>query len=183
MSTLPSMQKLVLLIAFCAMAFYGGIHFSESATATSAAHSAHQPAPANPVKRVTSVSKRPDITSFNASEISVLPIRKILNKAAPKNLFAAYDWNPPPVVQIPPTQKPAPPVAPTAPPLPFSFVGLLEQQAKPTVFLAKGENLLLVSAGDVIDETYRVEVINANEIVFTYVPLKQKQSITIAGGL
>ncbi len=75
----------------------------------------------------------------------------------------------------------APP--PAAPPLPFAFVGMLEQSsARPTAFLAKGEALYIVAVGDVIDGTYRVESLSPNQIVVTYLPLNQRQTLSPAGG-
>ena len=67
--------------------------------------------------------------------------------------------------------------------MPFSFVGMLGDQAKPTAFLARNEALLLVTAGDTLDGTYHVDTVSAREIVLTYLPLNQRQSISISGGL
>jgi hypothetical protein len=78
---------------------------------------------------------------------------------------------------------PAPPPPPTAPPIPYNFVGLLQDHAVPKAFLAKGDNLLVVAAGDTLDGTYRVESVSSSEIVLTYLPLNQRQSILIPGGL
>jgi hypothetical protein len=68
--------------------------------------------------------------------------------------------------------------------MPFSFVGMLERgAAKPAAFLAKGDALLVVSAGDVLDNnTYRVDILNANEIVMTYLPMNIQQTLRVPGG-
>jgi hypothetical protein len=70
-----------------------------------------------------------------------------------------------------------------APPMPFTFVGMLESgTAKPSAFLAKGEALLVVSAGDVLDNnTYRVDRLSASEIVMTYLPLNIQQTLSVPG--
>jgi hypothetical protein len=87
---------------------------------------------------------------------------------------------PPPVVPPPP---PPPPPPPKAPPLPFSFVGLLEKGGpKPAAFLARGDALLVVSAGDVVDKDYRIESLSESEIVVIYLPLNERQSLTATGG-
>src|SRR5262245_7496915 len=88
---------------------------------------------------------------------------------------------PPPVIAAPP---PPPPPPPKAPPLPFSFVGLLEKGGgpKPAAFLARGDALLVVSAGDVVDNDYRIESLSEREIVVTYLPLNERQSLTATGG-
>jgi len=50
---------------------------------------------------------------------------------------------------------------------------------QPKVFLQRGERLYTVAAGDVIDGQYRVERIEATTVLFTYLPLNIKQTITI----
>ena len=50
-------------------------------------------------------------------------------------------------------------------------------------FLAKGEALLVVSAGDTLDNnTYRVDILNPNEIVMTYLPMNIQQTLRVPGG-
>jgi hypothetical protein len=75
------------------------------------------------------------------------------------------------------------PPAPTAPPVPFKFVGLIEEKAaKPAAFIAKGDALFVVHVGDVVENTYRVESFNSAQVVVTYLPLKQRQTIEVTGG-
>lgn len=102
------------------------------------------------------------------------------------NAFAVLNWQPPPapVRAVAPPPPPPPPVAPVAPPLPFSFVGLLEKGgARPQAFLAKGDSLLVVGVGDVIDNnTYRVDSLAPQQIVLTYLPLNTVQTLQTTGG-
>ena len=100
-------------------------------------------------------------------------------------LFAQLSWSPPPPPPPPPA-PPAPqpkPAAPVTPTLPFTFVGMLERgAAKPAAFVAKGETLLVISAGDMLENnTYRVESLNANEIVMTYLPMNIQQALSFTG--
>jgi hypothetical protein len=67
---------------------------------------------------------------------------------------------------------------PVAPPLPFRYLGKMLDDGKLAVFLANGEESLSVSAGQRIGE-YRVDKVTENEVVFTYLPLKQKQSLPL----
>jgi hypothetical protein len=53
---------------------------------------------------------------------------------------------------------------------------------RPTVFLSKGDRLLIVGKGDLIDNLYRVETIGPREIVFVYLPLEERQVLPISGG-
>lgn len=103
------------------------------------------------------------------------------------NPFAHLSWLPPPPSPAPapvraPTQAPVA-MAPVAPPMPFTFVGMLERDAaKPSAFLAKGEALLIVSAGDVLDNgAYRIDSLSDTEIVMTFLPLNTQQSLTVSG--
>lgn len=100
------------------------------------------------------------------------------------NAFAVLDWTPPPppavVIARPP---PPPPPTPVAPPLPFTFVGMLEKGAsQPQAFLAQGEQLLVVAAGDtLVNNTYRVDSLSAQQILITYLPLNTQQTLTTTG--
>ena len=48
-------------------------------------------------------------------------------------------------------------------------------------YLGQGERLLVVSTGDLIDKTYRVEGLEAGQLRFTYLPLKTAQSLLVGG--
>lgn len=106
--------------------------------------------------------------------------------------FARLNWQPPPPPPppAPPPPPPPPPAAPAAapapvaPPLPFTFVGIVEQGAgKPQAFLSKGDALLIVSAGDLIENnTYRIDSLSATSVVLTYVPMGKQQTINVSGG-
>jgi len=97
--------------------------------------------------------------------------------------FAKLTWLPPPPPVLAPAPQALAPVVPQAPPLPFTFVGLLEQGATRTqAFLAKGDALLVVAEGDMLDSnTYRVESVSAQQIVVMYLPLSTPQTITLLG--
>ncbi len=70
-------------------------------------------------------------------------------------------------------------VPPTAPPLPFRFLGRMQEDRASAVFLAIEDRNLVVRSGDTIDEIYRVESIDGGNIEFTYLPLKQKQVLPV----
>jgi hypothetical protein len=115
-----------------------------------------------------------------------LPTRSKIAGSADKDPFAARGWLPPappplPVSAIQAAPPPAPP--PTAPPVPFRFVGLIEEKtAKPAAFIAKGDALFVVHVGDVVESTYRVESFDSAQVVVTYLPLQQRQTIEVTGG-
>jgi hypothetical protein len=80
----------------------------------------------------------------------------------------------------PPAAAPEPP---TAPANPYKFAARLIQSGAATVFLAKGERILEVKAGDVLEGGYRVESIAAERIVLVYVPLGTKDELPASSTL
>ena len=70
----------------------------------------------------------------------------------------------------------APTVAtPTAPPLPFTFIGSIERGGRRTVMLMEGDQLHLVGVRGRIDDRYRVERVTPTQIEFTYLPMQLRQ--------
>ena len=89
-------------------------------------------------------------------------------------LFRGQDWNPLPVP--PPAVAP---VAPSAPALPFTYIGKAASDGQWQVFLASGEQTLVVHANEIIDGTYRIDAIAPPLLTITYLPLKQIQQLNI----
>ncbi len=95
--------------------------------------------------------------------------------------FGAKSW----VVAPPPPPPPPTPVAqaPQAPPLPFRFMGQLDDgRGHRTFFLTRGAATLSVSVGESIDNTYLLERAEGGVLHFTYLPLRQPQSLQIGAG-
>ena len=74
---------------------------------------------------------------------------------------------------------PPPPPRPQAPPLPFTYFGRAIEDGKMTVFLSRGENNYVVHAGNTLDGAYRVDRIDDQVIVFTYLPLGTRQELPL----
>lgn len=87
------------------------------------------------------------------------------------NLFASRSWQPPP----PPPPKAA---APSAPALPFSYLGKVQEGGRITVFLAQGARTHVLKKGDTLPG-YKVDDITMAEIIFVYLPLNEKQKLMI----
>lgn len=122
-------------------------------------------------------------SAVNRDATLALPDRTRVVPQSNGDAFAKLSWvAPAPVVHAAPPPPPAP-VVPVAPALPFTFVGLMEQgTTQPQAFLSKGNSLLVVAAGDVIDNnTYRVDSLSTQQIVITYLPLNTPQTLTILG--
>lgn len=89
--------------------------------------------------------------------------------------FASRNWTPPP----PPAPPAPPPPAPAAPPLPFTYLGKAQEKGAWEVFLARGNETLIVRNQMVIDGVYRIDAIAPPSLTITYLPLKQVQQLNI----
>jgi hypothetical protein len=50
-----------------------------------------------------------------------------------------------------------------------------------TLFLVKGDRVLLVKQGDTIENTYTVDKVEARQVIFTYLPRNIQQTLNIPG--
>ena len=71
-------------------------------------------------------------------------------------------------------------VAPSAPPLPFVYMGKLLSDEARAVFLTNGERNLIVHEGDVIDATYRVDKLADEGLTFVHLPTGIQQHLAFA---
>jgi hypothetical protein len=76
-------------------------------------------------------------------------------------------------------QEAAPPPPPSAPPLPFAYMGKLDESGATIVFLAMGDRNLVVKPGDVIDNMYRLDQVSDNAVMLTHLPTGMQQSLPI----
>lgn len=84
------------------------------------------------------------------------------------------------LVALPPAPPPPPAVAP---PIPFAVAGAIHgtqiAEGHRVAFLRQRDEILVVRPGDAIGQSYRVESITADKIEFTYLPLKQRQTLSM----
>lgn len=131
--------------------------------------------------RATAVPARPAPVVAVAAAASLAVLVEREPWAAPRGdvpqhrprLFAARSWDPPPA---PVKADPAPP---TAPPLPYVFLGKKFEAGHWEVFLGAGEQTQLARVGQTLDGKYRVERIAPPELTLTYLPLQQVQTLNI----
>ncbi len=90
-------------------------------------------------------------------------------------LFEAHAWLPPPL-------KPVPPPPPVAPPLPFSYVGSMEEMPEGhTVILMQQKKLLMPKMGTQVTPQWRLDREDAQSVYFTYLPLNQPKLLSKTG--
>ncbi len=93
-----------------------------------------------------------------------------------EDVFQAKSWYVPP-----PPPKPVPPPPPAPPPLPFIYMGKLLEEDKLTIFLSKQDRSFAIKAGETLEGAYRVDSVNARQVIFTYLPLNMQQTLILGG--
>jgi hypothetical protein len=96
------------------------------------------------------------------------------------NLFASHSWfvAPPP----PPSREIAAPSVPTAPPLPFAYLGSYGHAGDKTVyFLVRDDRVFDVHVGDVLEKTYSIDGFENGQLKMTYLPLGTRQTLQVGG--
>jgi len=94
----------------------------------------------------------------------------------PVDLFKVHSW-----LVIPPVKKmkPEPPPVPVAPPVPFSYIGKLEDSPKGTqIFLMASGKLYSVVKGEKVNQQWRFDSEDANALRFTYLPFNLAQTLS-----
>ena len=93
---------------------------------------------------------------------------------ASRDLFAGKSW-----YVAPP---PSPPPKPTAPPFPYVYSGSMRGKGANDdviLFLAQNARIVIVRTGETVGGSYRLDGITESEAIFTYLPLQEKQSLSI----
>ena len=113
------------------------------------------------------------------SQLAVAAERPTVGEGLAGDLFAQSTWvvAPPPPPAPPPPGPPPPPPAPTAPALPFVYLGKYSEGNVQLVILSRGNRVLTAAQGDVIETNYRIERIEPAKVLFTYLPLGTAQSL------
>jgi hypothetical protein len=119
-------------------------------------------------------------------DLDLSKLKRDPGKSADADVFRTRNFAPAPPKLPPGAQAaaqvvaaPPPPPPPPPPPVPFAYIGRLAEGGQTTVFLAQGERNLVVRAGDVIDNTYKIEEIGQSTLVLTYLPQNVKQTMPI----
>ena len=132
--------------------------------------------PAAEVVEATRAERRAPADGTADLDLSKLDRAAVASASPDGDPFAARSFNPPPPVQQ--AAAPQAPATPEAPPLPFRYLGKLIEDGRTLVFLANGEESLAVRAGQKVGE-YRIDNLGEHEVVFTYLPLKTRQTLPL----
>ncbi len=117
-----------------------------------------------------------------AADLDLERLKRAKKEGEIQDLFANRFWDLPPVaVAAAPVavQKNTPPPVPSAPPLPFKYLGRMVDGAMQVVFLERNQATLSAAAGDQLENDYQVESIAESAVHFIYLPLGTKQVLSI----
>jgi hypothetical protein len=80
-----------------------------------------------------------------------------------------------------PPQAVAPDATPAPPAFPFRYLGSIEGGWFPkTIALTRGSYMYVISVGDMIGASYRLESLSSDHMTVTYLPLGQRQKIAFS---
>lgn len=131
-------------------------------------------------RKVSALPGKPEAhLLIDTGDLSLPPLRPEAELDETADLFASTSWYVAPAAPPAPVMVALPPPTPTAPPMPFGYLGRYQDAAKPIIFLTRSDRVLLVSEGDVIEGAYRVDGIVGSRLGLTYLPLNIRQSLDI----
>lgn len=123
------------------------------------------------------------IKSKEEAKIVPTNMQWVLEKEAP-DLFALAPRvviAPKPLIRKPAIVMAMPKPKPTAPALPFVYIGKMLVEGKATVYVSKAGRNYALTGGEVIDGVYNVIHVDQHKVTFQYVPLKIEQELIIRG--
>ena len=94
-----------------------------------------------------------------------------------QDLFGVKTWSPPPAPQQP--RAAPPPVAPVAPPFPYTVAGSVVDPNGLMIVFTQQERSFVLRVGEVLEQTYRVESIDPQSVTLTFLPLGLTQRVPI----
>ena len=143
------------------------------------------PAPVPGAGAGAALPTRQGKTARTASKLPEPAIQVLVPRGAPEPardvvsaaLFGSHSWSPPPPPPI--VVAPQPPPKPTAPALPFAYLGKMFDTGVWEAYLSRGDETFVVREHGVIDANYRVETIAPPTMTIVYLPLMQTQTLSI----
>lgn len=130
--------------------------------------------PVRAARTSTHIAAQPQVPAQD-EVLALLP--RSLDDGEPATLFLA---DVPPAPAAPPKADVPKPAAPSAPALPFQFLGRIGDGAGTAVLLDFQGQEVTARVGDSLAGGYRVEQIRDDGIDFTYLPMNLAQVLTIA---
>ena len=128
------------------------------------------------VPPVRKSAPRPDTQAAMAADIDLSKLKARADEGVKADAFARRDFTAPAPAAGAQAKAPAKPAGP--PPLPFKYLGRMIDGGKLEIFLEQGQEFITVEPGHRIGP-YRLDKVTEEQIVFTYLPLKTKQTLPL----
>jgi hypothetical protein len=135
-------------------------------------------APVTP--REVSARREPEVSAPSAAP-ALAPRGASNEGAALHDLFGAKSWTPPPPTAAAlAARKPPPPPPPMAPPFPYVVSGSVVDANGVMVVFSNQQQNVIVRVGEVFEQTYRVDAVDGQSVMLTYLPLGLPQRVAMA---
>ena len=145
---------------------------------------ANQGTPPAKLEPVVAQGTPPPSTKETPGALDLRKLQRPRSAGPTGEIFGARDFRPEPplpkrAIAQPGSAALQPPPPPSAPPLPFAYMGKLDESGATIVFLAMGDRNLVVKPGDIIDNMYRLDQVSDNAVMLTHLPTGMQQSLPI----
>lgn len=122
----------------------------------------------NAAPRAATGAAAPSLRDKNGPLPALVPYERTQDKGLVADLF---EPRPAPVAAA--AAKPAP----VAPPVPFAYMGSLQDGAKLKVYIARGETLIETAVGENFAPDYRLDAAASDGLTITYLPMNAQQRV------
>lgn len=128
------------------------------------------------------IQNQPGLEQGEASRNNIRYDLSAIKRAMPENiqtggLFSSKSWSIRSALIPVNEPPPPPPPPPSTPPLTFIFLGRMVDRGEVTIFLSKDGRQYAAKVNDVLDDTYRVDMITTTDVVLTYIPMNTQQTL------
>jgi hypothetical protein len=127
------------------------------------------PPPAQGPAKTDAVAAAPAAPEPPTAELAAEPPRMVAE--ASQDIFAGKSW------YVPPPPPPEP--KPVAPPFPYTYAGSIRDPDDVILFVSQGDRSFIVRKGETLGGSYRFDDVVDNRAFFTYLPLQERQSLTM----
>ncbi|MCC6532008.1 MAG: hypothetical protein IT531_05625 [Burkholderiales bacterium] len=134
--------------------------------------------PAQDALAATTVPADPDLEQLRRRLHPSEAAQEIKNAFVPRTWVVAKPA-PQPIAASPAASVASTPPAP--PPLPFKYLGQLNETGRTLVFLSRDEAPVVGQVGETLDGGYRIDKVADTAIEFTYLPMNARQVLAIGG--
>ena len=127
---------------------------------------------------VTGRESAPVVELVRAASAPVLDLSRLSRERKGEPVQEIFGV-PPPVTPAPVVAKPEPVAVPTAPQLPFSYLGRMKKGGRITLYLLRNQEMVIAEEGATLEGLYRVDRISETAAQFVYLPLGTQQTLAI----